>query len=381
MSWPTPHNRLPLRKRMRALALVVVAGLVAIGAAMAATTRTTVAPSNNSLPSISGAANVGSTLTANPGTWAGSTPLSFQYQWQICGSNGSSCHAISGATSQTYTVQTSDQGNTIKVNVIASNADGSSNATSAATDVIGAAKGPTNSAAPTISGTPAVGSSLSANPGTWTGTGTISYKYAWEVCGNDGNNCHPISGATAQNYTPQSSDQGNTLRVQVTATDSSASTTAGSAATGVIAAASTGGSTSTSTSCTAANLKVPVSVASVSLPDQLQVKSAVSTTGVITQNMQSFSVKIRVTDLACHPVSGASVLAQVIPYNQVSSPPPATTDSNGYVTITFNRGIGFPASKKQQLMAVFVRATKPGDSVLAGVSARRLVGLKVNLHA
>src|SRR6201986_4178935 len=100
MSWPTQSNRLPLRKRVRALALVAVAGLVAIGAAMAATTRTTVAPSNNSLPSITGAANVGSTLTANPGTWAGSTPLSFQYQWQVFGPNGGSCPALTGANSQ-----------------------------------------------------------------------------------------------------------------------------------------------------------------------------------------------------------------------------------------------------------------------------------------
>jgi hypothetical protein len=379
MSWPQPHNRLPLRKRMRALAFVMVAALVAIGAAMAASTHTTVAPSNNSLPSIGGAANVGSAVTANPGTWAGSTPLSFQYQWQVCGSNGASCHAISGATSQNYTIVSADQGNTLRVNVIASNADGSSNATSSPTDTIGAAKGPTNSAAPTITGNAAVGSSLSANPGTWTGAGTISYKYVWQVCGNDGNNCHAVTGATSQNYTVQSADQGDTLRVQVTATDSNSSTTATSSASGVIGAAST--AASTSTTCTAGAASQPVAVTSVSLPDQLQVKTAASTTGVITQNMQSFGLKVRITDLGCHPVSGASVLAQVVPYGQVSAPAPVTTDSNGYATITFNRGAGFPATRKQQLMVIFVRGTKPGDSVLAGVSTRRLVSLKVNLHA
>jgi hypothetical protein len=90
---------------------------------------------------------------------------------------------------------------------------------------------------------------------------------------------------------------------------------------------------------------------------------------------------VRITDTACHPVSGASVYIVAVPYGQVSSPPPATTDSTGYATINFNRSVGFPASKKQQLMVLFVRATKPGDSVLGGVSARRLVSLKVNLHA
>lgn len=41
-------------------------------------------PSNTALPSVSGSANVGSTLSANSGTWANS-PTSYAYQWQRCG--------------------------------------------------------------------------------------------------------------------------------------------------------------------------------------------------------------------------------------------------------------------------------------------------------
>jgi hypothetical protein len=122
-------------------------------------------------------------------------------------------------------------------------------------------------------------------------------------------------------------------------------------------------------------------VTSVSPPARLQIASAVSTTGVITQNMQSFGMKVRVTDTACHPVSGAQIYATAVPYRQVSIPPLATTDASGYATLTFNRGAAFPAAKKQQLMVVFLRATKPGDPLLAGVSTRRLVSLRVNLHA
>ena len=377
MSWLNSHTRLPFTARVRTLAAVAVAALAVVAVATAASSKATVAPTNSSPPSISGNANVGSTLTANPGTWEGSTPLSFQYQWQICGSTGGSCHTITGATSATYVPQSADQGNTIRVSVIASNSDGSATATSSATDVVAAAKGPSNTAVPTITGTAAVGSTLTANAGTWSGTGTITYKYQWEICGSTGTACHNITNATNQTYVPQSGDQGNTVTVVVTATDSTGSNTATSAASGVIAASS-GGSTPT---CAAGATSQPVSVTTVSPPDRLQVASAVSTTGVITSSMQSFSMKVRIENLECHPIIGAEVYATAVPYNQVSIPAITATDSTGYVTLTFQRKVGFPASKKQQLMVVFIRATKPGDSLLAGVSTRRLISLKVNLNA
>ena len=72
----------------RVLLGVAVAALVVVGAASAVVSRSTVAPTNSSLPTISGTAAVGSTVTANPGTWSGSTPITYQYQWSICGSDG-----------------------------------------------------------------------------------------------------------------------------------------------------------------------------------------------------------------------------------------------------------------------------------------------------
>jgi hypothetical protein len=127
----TPNWRFEMKWFLRVPVLAVVAALVAASAASAVTKKSAVAPSNASAPTISGEATVGKTLTANPGTWRGSAPINFQYQWRICGARGEACRDIPGATGQTFTVRSQDPGNTVRVHVIASNADGSAGATSA----------------------------------------------------------------------------------------------------------------------------------------------------------------------------------------------------------------------------------------------------------
>ena len=113
-----------LANGVRGVAVAALLAVVAVGVSSAGVSRQTVAPANSSLPTISGTAAAGSTLTANPGTWTGSAPIQYQYQWAICDDKGNACNDIAGATSQTYQVKDSDKGNAIRVRVIASNADG-----------------------------------------------------------------------------------------------------------------------------------------------------------------------------------------------------------------------------------------------------------------
>ena len=59
-----------------------------------------------------------------------------------------------------------------------------SQATSAATAVVVPAPDspPVNSSPPVVSGVAQVGQSLSASPGSWSGTAPISYAYQWQRC-------------------------------------------------------------------------------------------------------------------------------------------------------------------------------------------------------
>jgi len=366
---------LPARKRIRVVALVAAAALVAVGVALAASSRATVQPGNSSPPTISGNATVGSTLTANQGTWTGSTPLNFQYQWLICDGTGANCHPISGATAQTYPVQSGDPGNTARVQVIASNSDGSSTATSDPTAKIAASTQPASSSLPTISGDATVASTLMANPGSWSGATPISYQYRWLICDGTGANCHPITGATAQTYQLQSGDPGNTARVQVTASNSAGSSTATSDATAKIGAASA--PPTPSTGCPSGT--GTIAIADLSPPARLTIDQQTVTPGVVTPSAKTIQTHFRVTACGGRPVQGALVYATAVPFNQYSIPPEATTATDGTVTLTMNQLNGFPAARQQQLLVTFVRARKPGENITGGVSTRLLVSFPVSL--
>jgi RHS repeat-associated protein len=196
---------------------------------------TALAPSNTAVPAITGTARDGQTLTASTGSWAGTPPISYAYQWQSCNSAGEACSNISGVTSSTYILGHGDVGTTLRVMVTASNTAGSASAGSAASAVV-VALAPANTTAPTITGTSIDGQTLTASTGTWSGTPTISYSYQWQNCNTSGEACANISGATSSTYTLGHGDVGTTLRVTVTATNAGGSASSSSEATSVVAA-------------------------------------------------------------------------------------------------------------------------------------------------
>ncbi|HEY2219288.1 MAG TPA: hypothetical protein VGH35_08100 [Gaiellaceae bacterium] len=252
---------------------------------------------------------------------------------------------------------------------------------------IGAARtavAPNNTQPPTISGKAQVGELLKADPGTWTGTPAPTFTYQWRICDQNGGACHDIAGATGNEYTLKSGDQGNTIRVQVTGKNTDGTDTATSVPSGVIAAAS---ATPAPTPAPSGNGcpklaagASAVAVSDVSAPARLQVDQMQANPSVITAGTKAFTVKFHVSDTCGSAVKGAQVYATGVPYNMLSIPSQQQTDDSGWVTMQFNTLRGFPATPHQGLLVMFVRASKQGDPILAGISTRRLVSFRVNLH-
>jgi hypothetical protein len=93
-------------------------------------------PQNQSPPLVSGNPVVNSKLTADPGTWSGTQPISFTYQWRRCDRNGGSCSNIAGATGRDYVTTAADVGRSLRVRVTARNTNGTQSDSSAPTAVI-----------------------------------------------------------------------------------------------------------------------------------------------------------------------------------------------------------------------------------------------------
>lgn len=181
------------------------------------------APANTGLPTVSGSAVQGATLTATSGTWSGNPVPTLAGQWQ----RGST--PIAGATSTTYVVQAGDVGSTLRFSVTATNSEGSATANSANTaTVTGPLAPPANTAIPTISGVAEVGQVLTASVGTWAGNPAPTFAYQWQRGTTN------IASATAATYTVQGADENATLRVVVTATNSQGSASANSANTATV---------------------------------------------------------------------------------------------------------------------------------------------------
>lgn len=206
-------------------------GIAPISATSAATTAVLPnAISATGAPSISGTAQVGSTLTADPGQW--SVPgATLTYQWTADGTD------IPGATAQTLVLGPGLVTDTVTVKVTAS-APGFNPST-----VESAAVGPVaygaiaNTAAPAVQGAAQLGATLTANPGQWSVSGA-SYSYQWLADGNR------IDGATQASFVPRADQLGKRLAVKVRASapgyaDQSATSTASAAvAPGTISVAS-----------------------------------------------------------------------------------------------------------------------------------------------
>ena len=188
------------------------------------------------LPTITGTARVGETLTADTTGIADGNGLenaAFAYQWLADDVE------LSGATSSSYTLVAADKGKAIKVKVtFTDDTDNDEELTSAATGAVAAAPPPPNTLAtglPSITGTAQVGETLTADiTGIADDDGLDNATFAYQWFADDAE----INGATVSSYTLADADAGKAIKVKVTFTDDGDNEESlTSAATGAVVAA------------------------------------------------------------------------------------------------------------------------------------------------
>ncbi|MCJ1685159.1 hypothetical protein MT350_18545, partial [Rathayibacter sp. VKM Ac-2928] len=154
-------------------------------------------------PTVTGSGAVGDTLTAVPGTW-GPQPVELSYQWL------SGTSPINGATEPQFVVRDNELYNgEVSVRVTGTKAGYAPSARVSAP--VPVTEGSLTNSVPTVTGSAAIGGTLTANPGNW-GPEPVNLAYQWKRNGT------AIAGATGSSYVVTSADSGTALTVSVTGT-------------------------------------------------------------------------------------------------------------------------------------------------------------------
>ncbi|HKI91674.1 MAG TPA: hypothetical protein VJ986_05195 [Gaiellaceae bacterium] len=345
------------------------AGAATVRSAATGVVASLTRPVSVSPPSISGTARQGDLLTVSRGTWSGSSPIAVAYRWRRCDTAGKHCSTIRNARNSTYRLTLSDVNHRLRVTATASNSRGRTSVTTRPTATI-APGVPQNTAKPTISGTARQGDTLTAATGHWNSSTPVTYLFQWTRCDAGGGSCAPISGHIGvglNRYTLAAGDVGHRIFVQVKATNSVGSSWVNSALTAVVAAGTP----------PARTVGAAVPVGSVSLPARLLIDKQKFVPKRISSRSAPLVARFHVIETSGgRPVSGALVYAVGVPFGWLTRAGEVATDGNGWATLTFRPRAALP-HKRGTFVVVFVRARKPGENVLGGVSNRKLVSVRI----
>jgi len=371
---PRPNTR---RRILFAAGLTSATAIVAIAALTSGAARAVVqtAPNNTAEPRIDGTTTQGSTLSTTTGTWTGTSPISYTYQWVRCGasggkSDGSDCATIGGATTSAYVLSSADVGRRLRVRVTASNSDGAATAASNATVTIqSTASGrPRETRPPAVSGTLTVGSTLKGDPGSWTGTQPITFVFRWLRCDGGGGNCIELPGQTSDSYTLQSSDSGHTIRFRVTARNSSGSRNVLSSPTAPV---TTPGPSLPAGAIKLSNGEISIPPSSVPSNERLVIDRVDFSPAPVRSAAAPISIHVKVKDTRGYVVRDVLVFVRSTPL-VTSTPAEQRTGQDGTVTYNVQPESDFPVRNGYNVQ-FFVKAHRDGDKPLAGIAGYRLV--------
>jgi hypothetical protein len=176
-----------------------------------AVVRATPGPLLQQGPAVTGTLQQGKKLTGTTGTWSSGGTVTYAYQWYRCDPSGAHCSSIHGSTKPTYTMVAKDVGQTIALTVRATDATGTAGAYASLAGLVAAPGAKlVATAQPKLDGTGAVGSVLTVEPATWSGTAGGA-TYGWLRCNANGRLCTKIAGAASSSYTLTAGDAGHVL--------------------------------------------------------------------------------------------------------------------------------------------------------------------------
>ena len=163
-------------------------------------------------PSITypGTLEPGTVMTSVPGTGYIPTAVTIARQWQRSADGGTTWVNVAKATAVTYAPLATDVGAEFRVEVVSSKVGYATQTQYSEAETVQYSPTLATIVAPSVTGTPDVGDTLTANPGTWNATALI-YTYQWyrdDVA---------IPGATASTFIPDFSFATDTLSFTVTA--------------------------------------------------------------------------------------------------------------------------------------------------------------------
>lgn len=331
------------------------------------------APRNTAEPRISGSPVGGQRLAATAGSWTGTAPITFAFQWRKCGVQGglpdaSNCARIVGATGATYVLTAAEVGTRIRVQVTATNASGSATATSNPTQLVRTGRAPVNTRLPAVSGSMVEGSTVTLDRGTW--TGATSFSQQWLRCNSAGGSCGAISGATGTQYRLTTSDVGRKIRVNVTARNSAGATTVLSVEPATVAPAGPAGVIV----LPSGERSIPAT--SVSSTERLVVTEVRFSPNPVRSSTAPLNIRVRVKDTRGYVVRDALVFVRSTPL-VTRGQNRLRTAADGWVSYTVAPRFNFPRPRNGFNVQFFVKAYRAGDNPLAGVAGYRLVQVRL----
>lgn len=197
--------------KFRVLTAAAAAAALLFGSLAMATSASASAgnpPVNTVAPVITGTAVVGNTLTVSNGTWTtDAAPLTYTYTWTD--ENG---NYLGGDAS--FTAETDDIGHTLTATVAATDTSDAGDSVDVTMTSAVVASSVVNTVLPVITGTLTVGSTLTADNGTWTAPSGLTYTYDWgRTTGQSGDSLNDFTNS----YTITADDIGFYISVNVKA--------------------------------------------------------------------------------------------------------------------------------------------------------------------